>query len=370
MERTFLCSHCGGRYRMPMLISVGDREICRDCAEENTVLCSQCGRRIWRTENAGDENPPLCADCYSSHYTRCVRCNQMIPMIEAIYEEEDGNEEYPYCASCYREREADIHEYSYKPVPIFYGDGPRYYGVELEIDEGGENIQNARQIMYPANLSGQKRIYCKHDGSLNDGFEIVSHPMSLDYHMNVMPWCDVISKAVELHYRSHKSGTCGLHIHVSRTAFGETEEEQDACVARILYFFEKNWEELLKFSRRTQRQLASWAARYGYKTEPQEILNHAKYHQSRSRYTCVNLTNSSTIEFRIFRGTLKLNSFLAALQLVDRICDIALYQTDDEVKNLSWTTFVESCSEMPELVQYLKERRLYVNEPEESEDEV
>lgn len=38
------------------------------------------------------------------------------------------------------------------------------------------------------------------------------------------------------------------------------------------YFFEKHWEELLKFSRRSERQLERWAARYGYKDHPQEIL--------------------------------------------------------------------------------------------------
>ena len=36
---------------------------------------------------------------------------------------------------------------------------------------------------------------------------------------------------------------------------------------------------------------------------------------------------------------------------------------------MSWTTFVSGCTP-PELVQYLKERRLYVNEPVESEAEV
>lgn len=56
-------------------------------------------------------------------------------------------------------------------------------------------------------------------------------------------------------YQSHQSGTCGLHVHVNRTAFGETEKEQDEVIARILYHFEKHWEELLKFSRRTYKQL-------------------------------------------------------------------------------------------------------------------
>lgn len=82
-----------------------------------------------------------------------------------------------------------------------------------------------------------------------------------------------------------------------------------------------------------------------------------------------NLTNKSTIEFRIFRGTLKYNTLIATLQLLDRICDVALFMSDEELKAMSWTTFVSGCTQ-PELVQYLKERRLYVNEPIESEAEV
>lgn len=86
-------------------------------------------------------------------------------------------------------------------------------------------------------------------------------------------------------------------------------------------------------------------------------------------YTSVNLTNKNTIEFRIFRGTLKYNTLIATLQLLDRICDVALFMSDEELKAMSWTTFVSGCTQ-PELVQYLKERRLYVNEPIESEAEV
>ena len=83
----------------------------------------------------------------------------------------------------------------------------------------------------------------------------------------------------------------------------------------------------------------------------------------------MNLTNTDTIEFRIFRGTLKLNTLLATLQLVNRICDVALYLSDKEVKDLSWSSFVTGCID-PELIQYLKERRLYVNEPVSGEGEI
>ena len=93
-----------------------------------------------------------------------------------------------------------------------------------------------------------------------------------------------------------------------------------------------------------------------------DILDHAKKGGHGGRYTCVNLQNTDTIEFRIFRGTLKLNTLFATLQLVDRICDVAISLSDDDLKAMSWTTFVSGC-QAPELVRYLKEHRLYVNEP-------
>lgn len=154
---------------------------------------------------------------------------------------------------------------------------------------------------------------------------------------------------------------------MNRDSFGNSYEEQEDTIARILFFVEKHWEELVKFSRRTQQQLEKWADRYGLKNSPKEILNTAK--GGYGRYTCVNLSNRETIEFRIFRGTLKYNTLIATIQLVDRICQIAYSLSDQEIRNLSWTTFVSTCTQ-PELIQYLKERRLYVNEPVSGEEEV
>lgn len=76
----------------------------------------------------------------------------------------------------------------------------------------------------------------------------------------------------------------------------------------------------------------------------------------------MNLQNYSTIEFRMFRGTLKYNTLIATLQFVDKLCDTAVRLSDEPLKALAWTTFVSEIREK-ELVQYLKERRLYVNEP-------
>ena len=368
-KHTFTCCRCGQTHSLSERILVDDDELCEACANEETVICAHCGERIYRDDNAGDDNTPLCQSCYDRHYTSCEHCGRIIHQYDAYYE--DGDEDTPLCYDCHTRvsREKAIHDYYYKPTPLFRGDGPRYFGVELEIDSGGEDDDNAQQIMEIANGNGVENLYCKHDGSLDDGFELVTHPMTLEYHMKKMPWARILQEAVSLGYTSHQAGTCGLHVHVNRNAFGNTEEAQDAVIARILYFFEKNWEELLKFSRRTQRQLEHWAARYGYKEQPKELLDHAKKGGHGGRYSCVNLQNTDTIESRIFRGTLKYNTLIATLQLLDRICDVALFMSDDELKAMSWTTFVAGCTQ-PELVRYLKERRLYVNEPVESEEEV
>lgn len=55
--------------------------------------------------------------------------------------------------------------------------------------------------------------------------------------------------------------------------------------------------------------------------------------------------------------------------VLNRICDVALSLSDEELKGLSWTTFVTGCTQL-ELIQYLKERRLYINEPISQEEEV
>lgn len=361
------CDSCGSAFARNELTPLGDSLLCQHCLSHETTLCAHCGERIFWDENAGDSRTPLCQRCSEQHYISCSRCGRVIQDYNAFYRDEEDDE--PMCYDCYnRYHGSPIHDYYYKPKPIFYGTGPRFFGVELEIDDGGESGDNATEILQIANEENE-RIYCKHDGSLNDGFEIVTHPMSLDYQLHQMPWERICEEAVSMGYTSHQAESCGLHIHVSRDAFGDTEAQQDAAIARILYFFEKHWEELLKFSRRTQGQLEQWAARYGFKEHPREILEHAKKGYHGGRYTCVNLTNRGTIEFRIFRGTLKYNTLIATLQLVDRICDAAFFLSDDELKSLSWTTFAAGC-QAPELVRYLMERRLYVNEPVTAEAEV
>ena len=76
-----------------------------------------------------------------------------------------------------------------------------------------------------------------------------------------------------------------------------------------------------------------------------------------------NLENYATVEFRLFRGTLRYKTFIAALQLVDEICRCAINMTDNETESMSWSDFVRCIPPAKhELIQYLKSKQLYVND--------
>ena len=364
MEEKIYCSHCGAVIDTDDYEEVDGQIVCSDCVENHTTVCDCCGERIWSDDAEGDEYTYLCSYCYQNHYTRCSNCDSLIHNDDAY--RLDGED---YCHECYdeeRDKCQHIHDYGYKPEPIFYGDGNRYFGVEIEIDGAGKDDEYAEELLDIANAS-DSYIYIKSDGSLDDGMELVSHPMTLDYHKDYC-WEDIMHKAVSLGYRSHQTSTCGLHIHINRTAFSDNREEQDEIISRILYFVEHHWNEMLKFSRRSEYTMNRWAARYGYEHTPKAIMDKAKKGNN-GRYAAVNLCNYHTVEFRMFRGTLKYNTFIAAIELVNRICDVAMYNADDSIAKISWSDFVADITE-PELIKYLKERQLYINEKITTEEEM
>ena len=195
--------------------------------------------------------------------------------------------------------------------------------------------------------------------------------MSLEHHINEMPWKEVMQRAIRGGYLSHQAYTCGLHVHISRAGLGDTYEEQECAIAKILYFYEKFWDEILRFSRRTPGQAERWARRYGGGVDtPKKTLEHAKS-SNFGRYMAVNLENVNTVEMRIFRGTLKYSTFIATLQFVDEICRVATSLSDEFIQCMTWLDFVQMIpKEKKELIEYLKVRRLYVNEPVEEEEEI
>ena len=371
MKNYYICNECGERIPADEVVFMGDIPLCEHCADRLSVRCRCCGRRIWEYEAVVDGD--LCESCFERNYTTCEDCGAIIPYSEACYTDDDDGEEYPYCDSCIQKHNENrvIHDYYYKPSPEFYGVGKLYMGVELEIDEGGEDEYYAERLLDIAN-DQDVHMYIKHDGSLDNGFEMVTHPMTLEYHKTRMPWEKVLKRAISCGYRSHQANTCGLHVHVSREALGRSYSEIEEAIGRLVYFYEKFWVEMLRFSRRTESQANRWASRYGgVLSTCKESLDTAKK-AGLGRYTAVNLANYNTVEFRIFRGTLRLDTLLATLEFTQYLCKLASETTDDDFHNLTWLDFVKGIDAdiYPELIDYLKRRRLYVNEPVSETEEI
>ena len=364
-EHVHYCDCCGRAVLDDDCHIINYELLCTHCFEENYEPCDCCGEMSYKWDMywTADGNH-VCDYCSTEHYRQCDSCSELIPESEIVWG--DDNECY-YCESCYnRVRNRAIKNYYYKPVPLFYGfvpygESPLYMGVELEMDRGGEDGENAQELLDIMNDS-YEHIYIKHDGSIHDGFEVVSHPATLDYHINCMEWNELMRKALRMGYRSHDTDTCGLHVHVSRDALGNTYAEQDETISKILYFIENNWDYIVRFTRRTENNLDHWASRYGIEESVASTYKKAKgdYY----RYRCLNLCNDHTIEFRIFRGTLKHSTFCATLQFVHYLCKICKVATADSIEKFTWCDFVTTLNsyakECPELIEYLNIRGLNV----------
>lgn len=293
-----VCSCCG-KSAMPK-VTIDGVDYCKNCYQEKFTSCSRCGKVVKRGEEIRDRNDcALCCECNKRHWV------------------------LPY--------------HGYYPKVEFYGNNKGnsvpYMGFELEVDCGGENDKKVAKVMPLLNNEEGGKIfaYCSHDGSLQNGFEIITQPATMQYHSSIS---DVYNRSIQklkaMGYASHETTTCGFHVHFNRDFFGEN---QDECIRRLIFMTEKFWNELCVFARRPERRLERYAKKVSDSMEIKEYMEKAnrsgrhEYH-----YYAVNIANDSTIEFRMFRGTLNLNTIMATLQLVNNMAITAKNKTMDEIK--------------------------------------
>ncbi len=256
-----------------------------------------------------------------------------------------------------------IHDYSYKPEPVFLtGDQNKdiMLGIELETDKFDGDVNPTRFARF-LHQKFSDRVYCKHDGSLDRGVEIVSHPAPLRYHMRKFGWADILGTANECGAHSHDAGTCGLHVHVGRAALGNTDDARDLCIAKLLLVMERfATNEIMAFSRRGHENQYCKHVRTGIEPGDRrdKIIEKSKQTDaSFDRYTALNLCNTNTIEFRIFRGTLNPLTFAATLQLVDTMVRYCKTHTLQQVMSCTFGDIVAICK-YPELAAYCNRRNI------------
>ena len=323
------------------------------CVSEN-MYCSDCFRICERCEDICSINDNWhtvdseiwCETCTDHAAQWCDYCEEYTQSGTTYVSDRDysfcedciGNANYcEYCDeynmdSCDCEPDSSIvHDYSYRPDPVFHStnkDDRLFFGIEIEVENGSrmgyEHKNNAAEYAQ-SHLEPIDLAYLKNDGSLSDGFEIVTHPMTHEFYMSEATelWDTLEYLSSIMKMRSWGTSTCGLHIHISRTGF-----KSGAHMHRFLNLVYSNEE---FYSMMAGRESSRWAKfddvmhvewsgqsdNHGNRTYRSWRSYRDKIERGRNtdRYSAVNTQNAHTLEMRIFRGSIKSSTVKAAISL-------------------------------------------------------
>jgi hypothetical protein len=180
----------------------------------------------------------------------------------------------------------------------------RYIGLELEVETGGNTA-----LVHGSGIEEFPFIaHVTHDSSLTNGYEYISHPMTHGYFQKY--YNEFLGFCRAQKFKSHETTTCGLHVHVNRVAMSSQDIHKMIVLAHLLE------NDLRKFSR---RKVHAWN-RYTKATIPgdaNDVLRVLRGYTGSvdDKYRAVNITKRSTIEFRMFRGSLVWSTVQASVEL-------------------------------------------------------
>ena len=329
------CDDCGKWvYRRETYLLEGGRRICGTCRRNGEYWqCPVCSLLLPETEPGVQIGERLCSTC-APQFTACEHCGRITRRYEL--RTIDGEQVCRRCAIELRpNRIRDYHDF---PSLLFDGmdyepqRGRRYYGVELEIDRGTDRAELAEELY---RLGDKERLFhLERDGSLSDaGIEIITQPFA---DPQTLPWEQICELATSYGYTSHDAGTCGLHVHVSRDAFGDNDSQllmelklTEFCHVHVAY--------IERIARRREGRWATYDRVSKGKDETETLDRYKHTRSGKSRYTCVNVTKRGTIEFRPFKGSLVPATIRATLDFVACVCDYCSVATLEEVSSSSFS---------------------------------
>lgn len=333
--------------------------LCLDCAGGATT-CDCCEGLInINYDNYGDcDGNTWCQDCLdSSDVYFCNPCDQ--------YHTDpcESSDDYYGDSSSHRR----VHDYSYKPDPKFgfvESDSSEYsikesitwrsrvpfMGFELEVEANDASLSDGVDVVQEHLGDEENYVYLKGDGSLHCGFEIVSHPATLASHKERN-----LGKALQglsdLGFRSWRTDTCGIHVHVSRAGFSNPSH-----VWKFTHFIVDNKQAMVKLAGRNSERWANFNLD-GYTSGG--VKSRAKGANFYNRYEAINFGNARTLELRFFKGSLRVERLLSALELTEGAVEYTRNLTTKDVMDggLDFRSFVtwlrERADKYPNLLSYV-----------------
>lgn len=310
------CSFCNTyHHRRNVLTDSRDQIRCDSCAD-SLHQCGNC-ECFYPTDEGhlmGSEN--YCEACFSESFDYCNFCGEVFNReLLCVYNETS------YCCTCGGDRNLPLvpyngyflQPYDYKPTLKFYslkGDNDLYFGVELEVENVKDVCNNTQMIEKLIPVFGNF-VYYKRDGSINNGFELVTHPFTWRWYKESRKmWEQGLGLLGKEGFQSYEPKTCGIHIHMSKKAFS------DVHLFKFLKFFYENYNFVYKISQRdadSTKGACQWG-KFREESDQKLLLSKTKAKQGFQRFTAINLESKDTYEVRIFRGTIKVSSFFKNIE--------------------------------------------------------
>lgn len=267
---------------------------CEPCADRYGYSCGHCDVRVIEATGYCDGCGSTCRTC-TDELDYCDPCDAHY--CGSSHDECDYNDDGD--SDSYGSGSSSINSYSYRPRLEFRGtDSSAFLGVEIEIQAAGSLAQYITE-------KSDGLIYCKEDGSVSRGFEMVSHPMTYAWFMANFPFDAMRHMAAQ----GASGSVHGIHVHISRGAFDSRDH-----VRRWLDLLYGNTEKVQAIARRVSTEWASFS-------DWHRIEEKAAGNRGSTRYAAVNAQNDATLEVRIFLSSLDPEEIQAALGLVSASCE-------------------------------------------------
>lgn len=271
---------------------------------------------------------------------------------------------YFYCDNCFKDLKCCVDGYHNPSVALSMKKSSNdleneklYIGVELEVTKDARGYltrsNHIDALFFIRKNYKELGLNIESDSSIGDGFEIVTQPMTYKYiKENENKFKEILTYLSENGYYSHDKGKCGLHIHVSKDALGDTEEEIQQTIEKIMLFVETYRPKVETFSRRKHQQYSCYNAYIiPYHKErcvdnfQDEYYKSGKLLYEINKNDCIghsSVVNTSTstgvtIEFRMFRGTLRYETFMATIEFINNLVHVC---KENMTSKISWNKVV------------------------------
>lgn len=384
---TFECDHCGETEPLVTVSHWPRHYLSEDtgqvCLEVITYSEDDNRHEVFARWNSSARIYPLlhvCTVCRDDNYTYCEDQDEWHVTDDCVTSADEQYASYRYARSnwyfCdpnntwYRDEDSyNDAEREYAPEEDDNGSGCYSYGtnvidihgwpsntsrdelcfgVELEMEP--KNPGQAAQYAVAEALGGRDgdgRYILAEDGSLNDGVEVITLPYTLAEHSAGM-WRDITGKVEKIAMSGSGTTNCGLHIHINRKPLSPL------TVGKMLVFVNSERTEHL-VTTVAQRTGASWARRV-----PKKFSDGRRTRQG-DHYDALGITEHGTLELRIFRGNLRPERILKAIEFAHALVKFCQSASMLDVENPKmFVTYVRQNKKLyPNLCAFIQEAQGY-----------